>query len=226
MAVYDLEEQEQLDELKTWWKQYGNLVTGLMLVVALAAAGWQGWNWYQRNQSAQASSVYSALQQSSNQRDAKRSKELAGELIDKYSGSPYAGMGAMLSARTQLEVGDAKTAKLQLQWVAERASDEGLRDLARLRLAVVLLDEKAFDDALVQLGKAPATSFLGRYGEIKGDILAAQGKAVEAKSAYEAALKSIDDPAKKADGGEPKNAAYRDVVQAKLDRVSSMGVAK
>jgi predicted negative regulator of RcsB-dependent stress response len=166
------------------------------------------------------------LQQSAAQRDAKRTKELAGELIDKYSGSAYAGMGAMLSARTQLEVGDAKTAKLQLQWAADRAGDDGLRDLARLRLAVVLLDEKAYDEALAQLTKAPAASFLGRYGEIKGDILAAQGKPAEAKSAYEAALKAVDDQAKKADGAEPKNAAYREVVQAKLDRVASMGAAK
>ena len=91
MAAYDLEEQEQLDELKTWWKLHGNLVTNILLAIALVAAAWQGWNWWQRQQSAQASAVFSALQTAAMQRDAKRVRELAGELVDKYSITDYAG---------------------------------------------------------------------------------------------------------------------------------------
>ena len=98
MAAYDLEEQEQLDELKTWWKMYGNLVTGILVVLALAVVGWQGWNWWQRQQSAQASALYSGVQTAVLQKDAKRARELAGELIDKYSSTAYAGMGALLAA--------------------------------------------------------------------------------------------------------------------------------
>jgi predicted negative regulator of RcsB-dependent stress response len=132
MATYDLEEQEQLDELKTWWKMYGNIVTGILVALALAVAGWQGWNWWQRQQAAQASAVFSALQAATAQRDAKRARELAGELIDKYSVTSYAGMGALLSARAQVDAGDAKSARVQLAWAAENARDPGLRDLARL----------------------------------------------------------------------------------------------
>ena len=83
MAVYDLEEQEQLDELKTWWQQYGNLVTSGIVVLALIAVAWQGWNWWQRSQSGQASTVFAAMQQAASQKDAKRARELAGELIDR-----------------------------------------------------------------------------------------------------------------------------------------------
>jgi len=63
MAHYDLEEQEQIDTLKTWWKMYGNLVTGLVMAASLAVVGWQGWNWYQGGQSAKAAAIYGVLEQ-------------------------------------------------------------------------------------------------------------------------------------------------------------------
>jgi predicted negative regulator of RcsB-dependent stress response len=216
MAAYDLEEQEQLDELKTWWKMHGNLVTAVVTVAALAVLAWQGWNWWQRNQSAQASSLYGGLQQAVAQKDAKRAREMAGELIDKYSGTAYAGMGALISARIQLESGDTKTARAQLGWAAENVKDDSLRDLARLRLAAVLLDEKAYDEALKQLAVDPVESLLPRFGEMKGDILAAQAKPAEAKAAYETALAKLDQAA---DGGVTAAAhrAYRELLQTKLD---------
>lgn len=219
MAVYDLEEQEQLDELKTWWKQYGNHVTTLLTIAAVAVAGWQGWNWYQRSQSAQAATVYSALQQAAAQHDAKRVKDLSGQLVEKYSGSAYAGLGAMLSARAQLEVGDAKTARAQLAWAAENAFDDGMRDLARLRLAIVLLDEKSYDEALSALSKAPLASFQARFEEVRGDILVAQGKFGEAKSAYDAALKSAAEGDKTMPAGAARG-TYREVLRAKSDAIT------
>ncbi len=196
MATYDLEEQEQLDELKTWWSMYGNIVTGILVAVALAVAGWQGWNWWQRQQTAQASAVFSALQNAAAQKDAKRARELAGELIDKYSVTSYAGMGALLAARAQVDAGDAKNARVQLAWAAENAKDPGLRDLARLRLAAVMLDEKAYDEAMKQLATEPGASFAPRFAELRGDVLAAQGKVAEARTAYDLALTKFDALAK------------------------------
>jgi predicted negative regulator of RcsB-dependent stress response len=221
MAAYDLEEQEQLDELKTWWKLHGNLVTNILLAIALAAAGWQGWNWWQRQQSAQASVVFSGLQSAAAQRDVKRVRELAGELIDKYSITDYAGMGALLAARVQVDGGDARNARVQLAWAAENAKDAGMRDLARLRLATLMLDEKAYDDALKQLSAEPGPAFVPRFAELRGDIFAAQGKSAEAKAAYESALAKyeaiIKDDAARQRGG------YRDILQVKRD---SLGAAK
>ena len=221
MAAYDLEEQEQLDELKTWWKMYGNLVTGILVAVALAAAAWQGWNWWQRQQSIQASAVFSNLQMAAAQKDAKRARELAGELIDKYSSTAYAGMGALLAARTQVDAGDARNARVQLAWAAENARDTGLRELARLRLAAVLLDDKAYDEALKQLAAEPAAPFAPRFAELRGDVFAAQGKSAEARDAYDAALTKFDALAK---GDEARQrGGYSEVVQAKRD---SLGAAK
>lgn len=224
MAVYDLEEQEQLEELKTWWKQYGNLVTTAITIIALAVAAWQGWNWWQRQQSAQASGVYMALEQAIGAQDAKKARELAGALIEKYPGTTYAAMGALLSARAQVDFGDVKTAHVQLQWVAEQGKDEVVRDLARLRLAALLLDEKSYDDALKQLAAPPQTALAARFAELKGDVLAAQGKKADAAASYSAALAALD-KAPKTEGASSNSphAQYRDMLQAKLD---SLGVAK
>ncbi len=221
MATYDLEEQEQLDELKTWWKMYGNIVTGILVAVALAVAAWQGWNWWQRQQAVQASVVFSALQTAAGQRDAKRARELAGELIDKYSVTNYAGMGALLAARVQVDAGDARNAREQLAWAAESARDPGLRDLARLRLAAVMLDEKAYDEAMKQLVAEPGAAFAPRFAELRGDIFAAQGKSVEARNSYDLALTRFDALAK--DDENRQRGAYKDVVQTKRD---SLGAVK
>jgi len=218
MASYDLEEQEQLDELKTWWKMHGNLVTAVVTALALAVFAWQGWNWWQRKQSAGASVLYSTMQQAIMAKDMKRTRDISGELIDKYAGTAYAGMAALVSARAQAEGGDAKTARVQLAWAADNAKDDALRDLARLRLAAILLDEKAYDDALKQLAAEPLPSFAPRFGELKGDVFAAQGKSAEAKTAYQAALTKIDG-ASKTEG--QHTGAYRDIVQAKLDALGS-----
>jgi len=221
MATYDLEEQEQLDELKTWWKMYGNIVTGILVAAALAVAGWQSWNWWQRQQATQNSAVFSALQVATAQKDAKRARELAGELIDKYSVTSYAGMGALLAARAQVDAGDVKNARTQLAWAAENARDPGLRDLARLRLAAVMLDEKAHDEAMKQLATEPGASFAPRFAELRGDILAAQGKAAEARTAYDLALTKFDALAR--DDENRQRGGYKEMVQTKRD---SLGVAK
>jgi predicted negative regulator of RcsB-dependent stress response len=220
MAAYDLEEQEQLEELKTWWKMHGNRVTAIVVALALAALAWQGWNLWQRKQSAEASALYVAIQQAAAAGDAKRVRDIAGELIDKYSHTSYAGMAALLSARVQVDSGDAKTARAELVWAAENAGDEPSRDLARLRLAALLLDEKAYDEALKQLAKEPVAAIVPRFDELKGDILAAQGKPAEAKAAYQNALTKLDEQARM--GGNPLQ-PYRDIVQSKLE---SLGSAK
>lgn len=220
MAAYDLEEQEQLEELKTWWKMHGNLVTAVVVAAALVVVAWQGWNWWQRKQSANASVIYSAVQQAAAAGDAKRARDATGELIDKFSGTQYAAMAALLSARVQAESGDAKTARAELSWAADNAKDDSLRDIARLRLAGALLDDKAYDEALKQLSAEPSPAFAPRYAELKGDVLAAQGKAAEAKAAYQAALTKADELARK-EGGQVQ--AYHDILQTKLE---SLGGAK
>ena len=206
MAHYDLEEQEQIDTLKTWWKMYGNLVTGLVMAASLAVVGWQGWNWYQGGQSAKAAAIYGVLEQAAATGDAQKVKAAAGELAEKFGRTAYASLGAMVAAKQSFDAGDLKTAKTQLIWVAENGKNE-VRDLARLRLAAVQLDEQAYDEALKQLEAAHAAAFDARFLELKGDVLTAQGKKAEARTAYKSALEKMAD----------KPSASRELLQQKLD---------
>ena len=214
MAHYDLEEQEQIDTLKTWWKMYGNLVTGVVVAGSLAVIGWQGWNWYQRSQAAQASAIYGVLEQAVAARDAQKVKAAAGELAEKFGGTSYAALGALVAARQSFEAGDLKTAMAQLTWAAENGEDE-IKDLARLRLASVLLDEKAYDEALKQLEATHAAAFDVRFLELRGDVLAAQGKKPEARTAYKAALD-------KGEVREGRGGVGRELLQQKLDSLGEV----
>lgn len=214
MATYDLQEQEQIEELKTWWKLHGTLVTAAMLALAVGVVGWQGWHWWQRSQAAQAGQLYGAVQQALRQQDVKRVRQLAGELVDKYSGTAFAGMAAMVSGKALLETGDLKSAQAQFGWAAENATDPALRDLARLRQAIALAEEKSYDAALGLLAVPPAPSLMPRYLEVRGDVLAAQGKTAEARTAYAEAIKALEG-ARKAEG-QPAG-PYLDLLQAKSD---------
>jgi len=225
MAAYDLEEQEQLAEVKAWWKQYGNLVTWLAVAASLAILGWQAWNWYQRNQAGQAAGIYAVLQKSVQMHDTQKTKAAAGELVEKYGRSTYAPLGALLAAKALHEAGDAKTARAQLAWVAENGKDE-LRDVARLRLAALLLDEQAYDEALKALAGVGGAPFAARATDLKGDVLAAQGKRGEAAAAWKAALVALDEAAKQGAAtmrAAEMSAPYREALQQKID---ALGDAK
>lgn len=222
MATYDLEEQEQLAELKAWWKQYGNQLVNALTVVALTVIAWQAWSWYQRNQSAQASTVYHVLQKAVQENDSQRIKAASGELLENFGRTTYAPLGALTSAKAMIDAGDAKTAKIQLLWVVGNAKDE-LRDLARLRLAALMLDEKAYEEALKQLEGNATPVFTARFLDTRGDVFRAQNRKDEAVAAYQEALTKLagaDETGKgiNSQGWQVQsNAVYREILQQKLD---------
>ena len=203
----DLEEQEQLASLKAWWKDNGNLVLGLITAVALGFAGWQGWQWYQRSQALEASTLYESLSKATQANDSKGVRDAAGSLAESYPRTLYASMGALASARFHYDRNDLKTAKAQLQWVIERSKFEDLRDIARLRLAAVLLDEKAYDEALKELEAKHSEPFTAQFAALKGDVLVAKVQTEEAKTAYRLALEKAD----------KNNESFRAGVQLRLD---------
>lgn len=219
MATYDLEEQEQIAELKAWWKQYGNLLLGLLTAASLAVLAWQGWNWYQRNQAAQASGILTNVQKAASQRDAKQAAAYAGELIDKFPGTTQAALAVLLASRLQFDGGDVKTAKVQLNWAVDHAAEPELREIARLRLANLLLDEKATDEALKVLERDPIPAFVGRFAELRGDILATQGKTEEARKSYGVAITKADEAAKSAPG---ENDRAKATLQLKLESLGGV----
>jgi predicted negative regulator of RcsB-dependent stress response len=188
MAAYDLEEQEQLAELKAWWKDHGGaIVLGATLVLA-AIGAWNGWTWYQRSQAAQAAVLYDTLQKAARASDLKTTQETAGAILENFPRSTYAPLAALVSAKVHFQAGDLKTARAQLQWVNEHARSDEIRSIATLRLASVLLDDNEPDTALKILEAKPHPGFEALYASQRGDILATQKKRSEARAAYKAAL--------------------------------------
>lgn len=216
MATYDLEEQEQISELKLWWQQYGRLLLAVAIAALAAVTAYNLWQRYQRSQAVEASAIFAALQSAAAAGDAQKARDAGGDLISKYGATHYAAMGALVSARALYESGDSASAKARLQWAMDEVKDAELRDIARLRLAGVLFDEKAHDEALKVLAEAPVTPLAPRYAELRGDILSATGKTVEARQAYQDALARLDAAQKEAARGQGGN-ALREVLQAKLD---------
>jgi predicted negative regulator of RcsB-dependent stress response len=188
MSYHD--EQETLDNLKAWWTQWGNALTWVVLVVLLAAAGWNGWNYWLRKQTAAATVLYDQVQQAAAANDKAQIARVAADMESRYGRTAYAQMTALIAARALYEASDQAGAKAQLQWVIDHARDDEYKQIARVRLAGVLLDEKAYDAGLALLPDNPPDAFKGVVADRRGDLLAAQGKRDEARQAYQTALRS------------------------------------
>ena len=189
--AYDLEEQDQLDAFKTWWKVNGSKVTNAVIALALAYAAYQGWNIYQSNQALQASSKYDMLV-SGEAKDLKTIQSISGEIMDKYSSTPYAGRAAVMVAKANLEANDSKSAKAQYEWAIKNAKEDAIKAVASLQLAALLLVEKQYDQALSILEANKVAGYEGLVADLKGDVLVAQGKKDLAKKSYEDALKHFE----------------------------------
>ncbi|MFM9967839.1 MAG: YfgM family protein [Burkholderiales bacterium] len=197
MSALDLEEQEQLAAVKAWWKQYGNLLTLAVSIIVVGISAWYGWSGYRGSQSQEAASLYDTLQKAARANDLKAGRDAAGAILEKYSSTSYGPLAALVSARMHFQSGDLKTARAQLQWVTENSSNEELKSVARLRLANVLLDDAAPDEALKTLSAKPSEGFEALFESMRGDILLVQKKNSEARNAYRAAI----DKAGKNDAG-------------------------
>lgn len=206
MAVYDLEEQEKLDDLKAWWASYGKYVSAAVVALAIVVVGVQGWRWYQARMSEQASVLYQAVSEATHGNDPAKAKDPVNELVERYGGTAYAPRAVLLYAKLLYDAGDKTAAKAQLQWVVDHAGEDELKTIARYRLAQVLLDEKQYDEALKTLDAKTDDAFAAIYADLRGDVLAAAGKVTDARTAYEVALSKLD----------PKS-GYRAYLQAKLD---------
>lgn len=211
--AYDHQEQEQLDSFKAFWSKYGSIITWVLILVLGSYAGWNYWKTHQANKSVEASALYDELQTSLLANDNAKVQRVAGDIRAKYESSPYAQMAGLAAAKTAFEANDLKTAKAQLQWVASNGNDE-YKSIAGLRLAGVLLDEKAYDDALKVLGGKFLPQFTAEVNDRKGDVLVAQNKLKEAREAYVSAIAAMD-----------TNSPGRQLVQVKLEAIGGTAPA-
>ncbi|HKB82476.1 MAG TPA: tetratricopeptide repeat protein [Burkholderiales bacterium] len=204
--AFDLEEQEQIAELKQFWKQYGTLIITLAVAALVAFTATQGWRYYKHSQSEQASTLFTKFGDAVRKNDVKEIRVLGKQVMDGFGSTAYGPTAALLLAKTNYENGDLAGAAEQLQWAIEKAKDAETAEVARLRLASIRLDEKKYDEALQLLETKHSAALETLYADLRGDVMVAQGKVAEARAAYKLAIdKSLP------------NSSYRNVVQIKLD---------
>jgi predicted negative regulator of RcsB-dependent stress response len=207
----DLEEQEQLDQLKAFWQRYGNLITwGLTLVLA-AFAGWNGWQYWQRDQAVKASAMFDELDRAVQAADADKAGRVFTDLKERFPRTTYAAQAALLAAKVQADKGQADASRASLSWAAESAGESEYRDIARLRLAGLQLDAKQYDDAAKTLDGVKSADFAALVADRRGDLALLQSKPDLAKTEFLKAHAAMD-----------KTLDYRRLIEAKL---ASLGVA-
>ncbi len=202
----DLEEQEQLDQIKHFWATYGNLITWVLIAVFGAIAAWNGWNYWQRTQATQASALFDEVERAAQAGDQARVERAFNDIRDKFGRTTYAQQAGLLAAKGFAEQGKTDAARSALTWVAGQSSDEGYQAVARLRLAAVLMETKAWDEALRQLAEPFPKSFEPLAADRRGDIYSLQGKKAEAKAEYTKAYQGMEE-----------RAEYRRLVEVKLN---------
>ena len=206
--AYDLEEQEQLASIKSWWMHSGRLVMLAVIGVSIISCAIFGWKYYSQSRAASAALLFAQQQAAVQANEHKRVRDIAAEIVSQYGSTSYGPLAALGAAKSDFETGDLASAKTRLQWVIDKAKDEAVRDVARLRLSRILMDEKAFDQALQNIEAKHNDAFAGLFADIKGDILFALGKRSEARAAYQIAFDRSD-----------AASSARQIVQLKLDAI-------
>lgn len=201
----DLEEQEQLAELKHFWKTYGDLITWVLIAVLGAYAAWNGYQYWQRSQATKAAALYDELARAAVGGDVDRLQRALADMQSSFGSTTYAKDASLVSAKVLFDKGNVDAAKAALVWVADQDSDEGLAATARLRLAAVLADQKAYDEALKQLDRNFPPPYQAMAADRKGDIHMLKGASDAAVAEYRKAY-SLMDPAE----------GYRKVIEVKL----------
>ncbi len=206
----DLEEQEQLDQLKHFWNQYGNLITWALIAVLGAFASWNGYQWWQRNQATQAAAMFDEVERVVRSGDVAKAERAFTDMKERFASTAYAQQAGLLFGKMAFESGKADTAKAALTWVAEKSSDTGYQAVARLRLSSLLMEAKAFEEALAVVDKDFPLEFAPLVADRKGDIFSVQGKRAEAIAQYQKAYRGLDE-----------RTDYRRLVEVKLNALGA-----
>jgi predicted negative regulator of RcsB-dependent stress response len=209
MAAYDLEEQERIDALRDWWQDWKLWVYVGVAAFVLGAAAVMGYQRYKISQSEQAEALFKNVQKTAEEavasKDAKKLTEAANTLAEKFPGTFYATDVQLVAAKTAFDAKDFAAAKNHLQWVIDKGRDTH-KNVARVRMASVLLDDKKYDDALKVLDGVKEDAFASVAADLRGDIYAVQGKRDEARAAYQVAVEKAGD-----------RSTLKSISQAKLD---------
>jgi len=202
----DLEEQEQLDQIKHFWKQYGNAITWVLIAVLAAFASWNFYQYWQRSQANQAAALFDEVERSIQSGDTTKIDRVFADMKDRFGSTTYAQQSGLLVAKQYVVAGKKDSAKSALTWVSEQSSDVGYQALAKLRLAAILMDAKNYDGALNLLNGSFPAGFDALVADRKGDVMLLQGNKAQAVQEYEKALRLFE-----------VRTEYRRLVEVKLN---------
>ncbi len=189
MSEY-LSEEEQLESLRNWWKQYG---TWLFIGLIVAAGGYGGWQWYQKysmDKALEASGLYQSWLDSG--ADEAKQESAFAALAAGAKGSAYHSLVLFRQAAKAAEAGELEKAEPLLQKVIDGSDEPLLRSLAILRQAAVLQGLDRSDEALKLLDRVSGDGYKGLALELKGDIHMARDERAEAHKAYAAAFATLE----------------------------------
>lgn len=202
----DLEEQEQLDQIKHFWKQYGNAITWVLIAVLAAFASWNFYQYWQRSQANQAAALFDEVERSIQSGDTTKIDRVFADMKDRFGSTTYAQQSGLLVAKQYVVAGKMDSAKSALTWVSEQSSDVGYQAPAKLRLAAILMDAKNYDGALNLLNGSFPAGFDALVADRKGDVMLLQGNKAQAVQEYEKALRLFE-----------VRTEYRRLVEVKLN---------
>lgn len=184
-------EAEQIELIKKWWKEYGvAIVMGIVIAIVLGF-GWRYWQQRHEEKLAHASMRYEQLLTNIVNGNSTAAENQANRLMDRYPHTPYAELAGLQVARQEVYQGNLPAAERNLRWIMRRGGTPDLRQVARLRVARLLLAQNESDEALTLLQHVDDKSYTPAIDELRGDILAAQGKAAAARLAYQDAIKAL-----------------------------------
>jgi predicted negative regulator of RcsB-dependent stress response len=206
----DLEEQEQLDQLKHFWKQYGNAITWVLIAVLSGFASWNFYQYWQRGKAAQASALFEEIDKSVKLGDGSKVERALADLQNGFGATVYAQQASLLGSKFYYDTGKIDLAKQSLSWVIEKPVDSGYQSIAKLRLSGLLAEEGSYAEAIKVLDSDFPNGFQGLAQDRKGDVFLIQGQKAEAIVAYKDAYKMTDD-----------RTEYRRLIEVKLN---SLGV--
>lgn len=199
-------QQQEVERLKNWWKEYGNaLIAGVVIGVAILF-GTKYWKQYQEGRRVEASVLYEQMLTSARGTQKEAARTSGERLIKDFDNTPYAAIAALMLARQAQESGDAAGARRHLEWVVANARQDAVQHAARLRLARLLGSGGEHAAALAVTEIKDRGGFEADYLELRGDLLAALGRVGEARTAYRDALTKMREPS-----------PYQSVVRMKLD---------
>ncbi|GGI76206.1 YfgM family protein [Legionella impletisoli] len=187
MSVY-MTEEEQIEAIKRWWKRYSNIIIVTISLILLAIAGYKYWSWHQGKKIQQASVAYEHLMVAFSNKDNKKIHSYANQLIKEYNDTVYADAARMTLAKLFVTNGKFKHAEEQLQQVANKSKMPALQQVAKIRLARILLSQAQYDQAINKLEPVIDASYKPVINELRGDIYAATGKYPQAVAAYRKAI--------------------------------------